>query len=238
MADKMEVDAVVADKQVEASGPAPEKAPERSTYNRAAIALHDQVLTACHSHNRQLRPPRTSRRDLRCSLHPPRAALHLHHPQGKGLSDRHPHSHPHRLPQFEQPGEESVGRTPPAKCRRDRRNQGREGNRRGADSRDLVLSRRVGPGKIRLKSRTTIQRLTSARFTFTITSSTRRAPTSAISSLRSSATSTDEHSIPSAQRPTTTTPCSTSNSTRSRLQSSRPSSTSDRSCLLRYDLPC
>ena len=42
MADKMEVDAVVADKQVEASGPAPEKAPERSTYNRAAIALHDQ----------------------------------------------------------------------------------------------------------------------------------------------------------------------------------------------------
>jgi hypothetical protein len=33
MADKMEVDAVVADKQVEASGPAPEKAPERSTYN-------------------------------------------------------------------------------------------------------------------------------------------------------------------------------------------------------------
>jgi len=238
MADKMEVDAVVADKQVEASGPAPEKAPERSTYNNAAMVRHGQVLTACHSHNRQLRPPRTSRRDLRCSLHPPRPALHLHHPQGQGLSDCHPHSHPHRLSQFEQPGKKSVGRTPPAECRRDRCDQGREGDRRRADPRDLVLSRRVGPGKIRLKSRTTIQRLTSARSTFTTTSSTRRAPTSAISSLRSSATSTDEHSIPSAQRPTTTTPCSTSNSTRSRLQSSRPSSTSDRSCLLRYDLPC
>jgi hypothetical protein len=64
MADKMDVDAVVADKQVEASGPAPEKAPERSTYNNAAIVHRDQLLTACHSHNRQLRPPRTGRRDL------------------------------------------------------------------------------------------------------------------------------------------------------------------------------
>ena len=129
MADKMDVDAVVADKQVEASGPAPEKAPERSTYNHAAIAIHDQVLIACHSHNRQLRPPRTGCRDLRRPFHPPRAPLHLHHPQGQGLSDRHPHSHPHRLPQFEQPGEESAGRTPPAKRWRSWCDQGREGDR-------------------------------------------------------------------------------------------------------------
>lgn len=101
MADKMDVDAVAADKQVEASGPAPEKAPERSAYNNAAIVHHDQVLTACHSHNRQLRPSRTGCRNLRCSFHPPRTALHLHHPQGQGLSDSHPHSHPYRLPQFE-----------------------------------------------------------------------------------------------------------------------------------------
>lgn len=32
MADKMEVDAVASEKQVEASGPAPEKPAERSTY--------------------------------------------------------------------------------------------------------------------------------------------------------------------------------------------------------------
>jgi hypothetical protein len=37
MADKMEVDAVVSEKQVEASGPAPEKAAERSTYTTTAI---------------------------------------------------------------------------------------------------------------------------------------------------------------------------------------------------------
>jgi hypothetical protein len=64
MADKMEVDAVVADKQVEASGPAPEKAPERSMYTNVAIVDHGQLLTARHSHNRQLRSPRTGRRDL------------------------------------------------------------------------------------------------------------------------------------------------------------------------------
>jgi hypothetical protein len=148
MADKMDVDAVVADKQVEASGPAPEKAPERSTYNNAAIAHHDQLLISRCSHNRQFRPPRPGCRDLRRPFHPPRTALHLHHPQGQGLSDRHPHSYPHRLPQFEQPGEKSVGRTPPTERWCGRCDQGREGDRRRADSRDLVLSRRVGPGKI------------------------------------------------------------------------------------------
>jgi hypothetical protein len=37
MADKMEVDAVASEKQVEASGPAPEKAAERSAYSTTAI---------------------------------------------------------------------------------------------------------------------------------------------------------------------------------------------------------
>jgi hypothetical protein len=41
MADKMEVDAVVSEKQVEASGPAPEKAAERSTYTTTAISDRD-----------------------------------------------------------------------------------------------------------------------------------------------------------------------------------------------------
>jgi hypothetical protein len=38
MADKMEVDAVVSEKQVEASGPAPEKPAERSTSTTTAIS--------------------------------------------------------------------------------------------------------------------------------------------------------------------------------------------------------
>lgn len=37
MADTMEIDAVVSEKQVEATGPAPEKAAERSTYTTTAI---------------------------------------------------------------------------------------------------------------------------------------------------------------------------------------------------------
>jgi hypothetical protein len=53
MADKMEVDAIVGEKQVEASGPAPDKATERSAYTNAA-RNYDQVLTDCHSHNWQL----------------------------------------------------------------------------------------------------------------------------------------------------------------------------------------
>ena len=107
MADKMEVDAVASEKQVEASGPAPEKPAERSTHTTAALSDCDGLLMDHHSHNRQLRPPRPSRRDLRRPLHPPRAAIHLHHPQVQGLSHRHPHSHPHRFPQRQQPSEAS-----------------------------------------------------------------------------------------------------------------------------------
>lgn len=107
MADKMEVDAVASEKQIEASGPAPEKPTERSTYTTTAISDCDGLLTDCHSHNRQFRPPRPSRRDLRFPFHPPRVAIHLHHPQVQGLSHRHPHSHPHRFPQRQQPSEAS-----------------------------------------------------------------------------------------------------------------------------------
>ena len=59
MADKMEVDAVASEKQVEASGPAPEKPAERSTYTTAILHC-DGLLTDRDSHNRQLRPPRSS----------------------------------------------------------------------------------------------------------------------------------------------------------------------------------
>lgn len=44
MADKMEVDAVVSEKQVEASGPAPEKPAERSTYTTTAIQDRDGLI--------------------------------------------------------------------------------------------------------------------------------------------------------------------------------------------------
>lgn len=108
MADKMEVDAVASEKQIEASGPAPEKPTERSTYTTTAILDCDGLLIDHNSHNRQLRPPRPSRRDLRLTLHPPCAAIHLHHPQVQGLSHRHPHSHPHRFPQRQQPSEAST----------------------------------------------------------------------------------------------------------------------------------
>ena len=107
MADKMDVDAVASEKQVEASGPAPEKPAERSTYTTTATSDCDGLLIDHNSHNRQLRPPRPSRRDLRRPLHSPRAAIHLHHPQVQGLSHRHPHSHPHRFPQRQQPSEAS-----------------------------------------------------------------------------------------------------------------------------------
>jgi hypothetical protein len=63
MADKMEVDAVASEKQVEASGPAPEKPAERSTYTTAILHC-DGLLTDHDSHNRQLRPPRSSCWDL------------------------------------------------------------------------------------------------------------------------------------------------------------------------------
>jgi hypothetical protein len=43
MADKMEVDAVASEKQVEASGPAPEKPAERSTYT-TTTAISDLTV--------------------------------------------------------------------------------------------------------------------------------------------------------------------------------------------------
>jgi hypothetical protein len=52
MADKMEVDAVASEKQVEASGPAPEKPAERSTYSTTAIWSCDGLLIESDSHNR------------------------------------------------------------------------------------------------------------------------------------------------------------------------------------------
>lgn len=90
----------------------------------------DRLLTDRDSHNRQLRPSRPGRRDLRLALHSPCAALHLHHPQVQGLRNRHPYSHPHRLPQREQPsktsprGSPSTERWCSGRCRK-----GRKGNR-------------------------------------------------------------------------------------------------------------
>lgn len=109
MADKMEVDAVVGEKQVEASGPAPAKPTERSTFANSILYRCEQLLTTSYSHNRQLRSPRPSRRDIRLSLHPSRPAIHLHHPKGRQLSNSDPHSPPHSLSQRKQPSTESPG---------------------------------------------------------------------------------------------------------------------------------
>ena len=135
MADKMEVDAVASEKQVEASGPAPEKPAERSTYTTTATSDCDGLLIDHNSHNRQLRPPRPSRRDLRRPLHSPRAAIHLHHPQVQGLSHRQPQSHPHRFPQRQQPSKESPrGSSSPKFCSSARCRKGAEGDGRRADT--------------------------------------------------------------------------------------------------------